>query len=82
MPRRLLPLTLSALLLMANTAGPPELRVAAVTDGATLLLEDGRSLRLAGIEPAAPPMGRSRATTGRWPRRRGRRWRSWPSGSA
>lgn len=57
MPRRIPSLMLSALLLMANTAGPPELRVAAVTDGATLLLEDGRSLRLAGIEPAAPPMG-------------------------
>ncbi|MDQ2104960.1 thermonuclease family protein, partial [Azospirillum sp. C340-1] len=56
MPRRAL-LLLSALLLMANTAGPPELRATAVTDGATLLLEDGRSLRLAGIEPAAPPMG-------------------------
>ncbi|WP_247890971.1 thermonuclease family protein [Azospirillum aestuarii] len=56
MPRRIPSLMLSALL-MANTAGPPELRVAAVTDGATLLLEDGRSLRLAGIEPAAPPMG-------------------------
>ncbi len=55
MPRRILS-PLFALLLMANTAGPPELRVKAVSDGATLLLEDGRSLRLAGIEPAAPPM--------------------------
>lgn len=57
MPLRIPSLMLSALLLTANTAGPPELRVAAVADGATLLLEDGRSLRLAGIEPAAPPMG-------------------------
>ncbi|KAA0683003.1 thermonuclease family protein [Roseomonas genomospecies 6] len=56
MPRRILS-PLFALLLTANTAGPPDLRVSAVTDGATLLLEDGRSLRLAGIEPAAPPMG-------------------------
>ncbi|MBK3733637.1 thermonuclease family protein [Azospirillum brasilense] len=56
MLRRIPSLMLSALLLMANTAGSAEqLRVAAVTDGATLLLEDGRSLRLAGIEPAAPP---------------------------
>ena len=55
MPRIILS-PLFALLLMANTAGPPELRVKAVSDGATLLLEDGRSLRLAGIEPAAPPM--------------------------
>ncbi|WP_247877262.1 thermonuclease family protein [Azospirillum brasilense] len=56
MPRRILSLTLLALLLMATTAGATELRAAAATDGATLLLEDGRSLRLAGIEPAAPPM--------------------------
>ncbi|WP_425598701.1 ABC transporter substrate-binding protein [Azospirillum brasilense] len=41
-------------------------RVAAVTDGATLLLEDGRSLRLAGIEPAAPPMGAEPGD--HWPR--------------
>ena len=64
MPRRI-PSLLFALLLMANTAGPPELRATAVTDGATLLLEDGRSLRLAGIEPAAPPMGAE--AEGSWP---------------
>lgn len=57
MLRRIPSLMLSALLLMANTAGSAQLRVAAVTDDATLLLEDGRGLRLAGIESAAPPMG-------------------------
>ena len=47
-------LLLGVLMLMA--ASPVErLRVAAVIDGDTLELEDGRRLRLAGIEAAKPP---------------------------
>lgn len=63
-------LLLAALLLAAASPAerlPPlgEGRVAAVIDGDTLELEDGRRLRLAGIEAAKPPPGRE--TERRWP---------------
>ena len=73
MPHPFLPagrlfLLLGALMLMA--ASPVErLRVAAVIDGDTLELEDGRRLRLAGIEAAKPPAngGNDADPSRRWP---------------
>ncbi|MGQ9364789.1 thermonuclease family protein [Azospirillum sp. ST 5-10] len=46
-----------ALLFAAASAAAAEARVAAVVDGDTLALEDGRRLRLAGIEAPKPPPG-------------------------
>lgn len=52
---------LAALVLLLPGAAPADAgpsgmgRVAAVPDGATLLLEDGREIRLAGIETPQPP---------------------------
>ncbi|MBP2296673.1 thermonuclease family protein [Azospirillum rugosum] len=65
---RSLPSVLLALLLM--TLAPAEaaaqrLRAAGVIDGDTLELEDGRRLRLAGIEAAKPPPNAAPGT--RWP---------------
>lgn len=66
-----LSLLLSALLLLAAAAPADRLaavggaRVVAVVDGDTLDLDDGRRVRLAGIEAAKPPPGR--ADERRWP---------------
>ena len=75
MTRRRPLLLLAALLLAAplEAAASPadrlpllgEGRVAAVIDGDTLELEDGRVIRLAGIEAAKPPPGREAER--RWP---------------
>ena len=69
LPARWLFLFLGLLMLMA--AAPVErLRVAAVVDGDTLELEDGRRLRLAGIEAAKPPsngLGNEADPGRRWP---------------
>ena len=63
-------LVLSALLLAAaapveRLASVGRARVAAVVDGDTLDLDDGRRVRLAGIEAAKPPPGREQER--RWP---------------
>jgi endonuclease YncB( thermonuclease family) len=66
-----LPLLLAALLLLTAASPTDRLaaagraRVAAVVDGDTLDLDDGRRVRLAGIEAAKPPPGR--ADERRWP---------------
>lgn len=70
MTRRRPLLLLAALLLAAASPAerlPPlgEGRVAAVIDGDTLELADGRRVRLAGIEAAKPPPGREAER--RWP---------------
>ncbi|KAA0575683.1 thermonuclease family protein [Azospirillum sp. Sh1] len=50
-----LPVLLLGWLLLAAAASAEPLRVTAVLDGDTLELEDGRQVRLAGIEAAKPP---------------------------
>ncbi|MCW2238283.1 thermonuclease family protein [Azospirillum canadense] len=65
---RSLPSVLLALLLVALApiqAAAQRLRAAVVVDGDTLELEDGRRLRLAGIEAAKPPPNAQPGT--RWP---------------
>lgn len=59
-------LALIGILLLASTAKAGEtVRAAAAPDGQTLTLEDGRTLRLAGIEAALPPAGSPPERT--WP---------------
>jgi len=61
--RRIVPL-----LLALHAAWPAQAagaRVASVVDGDTLTLDDGRTVRLAGIEAAKPPPGREEER--RWP---------------
>lgn len=63
----LLPVLLLNWLLLAGAASAEPLRVTAVLDGDTLELEDGRRVRLAGIEAAKPPR-HANPTDGRvWP---------------
>jgi endonuclease YncB( thermonuclease family) len=59
MPRRLCLFALS--LLLAAAAPAERWRVVAVIDGDTLALEDGRQVRLAGIDAAKPPRGADHA---------------------
>lgn len=54
-------------LLLAGGASAEGLRVAAVLDGDTLELEDGRQVRLAGIEAAKPPRNANPADGRVWP---------------
>ncbi|CAO3448992.1 hypothetical protein [Azospirillum largimobile] len=62
-----LPVLLLSWLLLAGSASAEPLRVTAVLDGDTLELEDGRRVRLAGIEAAKPPR-HANPTDGRvWP---------------
>ncbi|HYF87638.1 thermonuclease family protein [Azospirillum sp.] len=62
-----LPVLLLTWLLLAGSASAEPLRVTAVLDGDTLELEDGRRVRLAGIEAAKPPR-HANPTDGRvWP---------------
>ncbi len=59
---------LLALCLLLPAAAPAERwRVTAVVDGDTLELEDGRRIRLAGIEAAKPPRAASPEEHRRWP---------------
>lgn len=66
-----LPLLLAALVFLAAASPADRLpaagtgRVVAIADGDTLDLEDGRHVRLAGIDAAKPPPGR--AEERRWP---------------
>lgn len=65
---RLVPLLWLIVLLAAVTpthAGAETVRAAAVVDGDTLRLEDGRVLRLSGIDAPRPPAGADPAR--RWP---------------
>ncbi|WP_247892315.1 thermonuclease family protein [Azospirillum sp. Sh1] len=55
LPLVCLPVLLLGWLLLAAAASAEPLRVTAVLDGDTLELEDGRQVRLAGIEAAKPP---------------------------
>ena len=58
-----------AVVLPALAAAPPgdeRVRAAAVLDGASLALEDGRALRLAGLRPPRPPPGAASGSRGRW----------------
>jgi len=52
-------------LLSAWPAAAAGVRVASVVDGDTLMLDDGRTVRLAGVEAAKPPQGREEER--RWP---------------
>ena len=62
------PLALSLLLTVAAPAAMAEgWRVAAVLDGDTLELDDGRQVRLAGIEAAKPPRNAVSGDGRRWP---------------
>lgn len=54
-------------LLLAGVASAEPLRVTAVLDGDTLELEDGRRVRLAGIEAAKPPRSANPADGRVWP---------------
>ncbi len=54
-------------LLLAGAASAEPLRVTAVLDGDTLELEDGRQVRLAGIEAAKPPRSANPADGRVWP---------------
>ncbi|MBY6266274.1 thermonuclease family protein, partial [Azospirillum sp. 412522] len=54
-------------LLLAGGASAEPLRVTAVLDGDTLELEDGRRVRLAGIEAAKPPRYADPADGRVWP---------------
>lgn len=54
-------------LLLAGAAAAEPLRVTAVLDGDTLELEDGRQVRLAGIEAAKPPRSANPADGRVWP---------------
>ena len=54
-------------LLLAGAASAEPLRVTAVLDGDTLELEDGRLVRLAGIEAAKPPRSANPADGRVWP---------------
>lgn len=77
MPRPSIAFPVLALILLLMAALPSAaraaeaMRVVAVTDGDTLLLDDGRAVRLAGIEAAKPPMGAYPAAAGEperhWP---------------
>lgn len=62
-----LPMLLLVGLLLAGGAAAEGLRVAAVLDGDTLELEDGRRVRLAGIEAAKPPRNANPADGRVWP---------------
>ncbi|MBK1838978.1 thermonuclease family protein [Azospirillum sp. YIM B02556] len=62
-----LPVLLLGWLLLTGAAAAEPLRVAAVLDGDTLELEDGRRVRLAGIEAAKPPRGANPADGRVWP---------------
>ncbi|CAO3416754.1 thermonuclease family protein [Azospirillum endophyticum] len=63
----LLPILLLGWLLLTGAASAEPLRVAAVLDGDTLELEDGRRVRLAGIEAAKPPRNADPADGRVWP---------------
>ena len=63
----LLPVLLLNWLLLAGAASAEPLRVTAVLDGDTLELEDGRRVRLAGIEAAKPPRHANPADGRVWP---------------
>jgi len=54
-------------LLLAGTAWADGMRVTAVLDGDTLELEDGRRVRLAGIDAAKPPRNANPADGRVWP---------------
>ncbi|MBP2300465.1 thermonuclease family protein [Azospirillum picis] len=60
-------LVLLAGLLLAGAVRADALRVTAVLDGDTLELEDGRQVRLAGIEAAKPPRGADPRDGRVWP---------------
>ncbi|HEY0834633.1 MAG TPA: thermonuclease family protein, partial [Azospirillum sp.] len=60
---RIVPLLIA--LLVSSPAALAGVRVASVLDGDTLTLDDGRTVRLAGIEAAKPPPGREEER--RWP---------------
>lgn len=62
-----LPVLLLGWLLLAGAASAQPLRVTAVLDGDTLELEDGRRVRLAGIEAAKPPRSAAPADGRVWP---------------
>lgn len=62
-----LPVLLLGWLLLAGAASAEPLHVTAVLDGDTLELEDGRRVRLAGIEAAKPPRGAGPADGRVWP---------------
>ncbi|MDR6769470.1 thermonuclease family protein [Azospirillum sp. BE72] len=62
-----LPALLLSWLLLAASASAEPLRVTAVLDGDTLELEDGRHVRLAGIEAAKPPRNAGPADGRVWP---------------
>ncbi len=62
-----LPVLLLSWLLLAGSASAEPLRVTAVLDGDTLELEDGRRVRLAGIEAAKPPRNAGPADGRVWP---------------
>ncbi|WP_244433605.1 thermonuclease family protein [Azospirillum sp. B506] len=62
-----LPVLLLAGLMLAGAASADGLRVSAVLDGDTLELEDGRQVRLAGIEAAKPPRNANPADGRLWP---------------
>ncbi|CAO3408028.1 thermonuclease family protein [Azospirillum largimobile] len=63
----LLPALLLNWLLLAGAVSAEPLRVTAVLDGDTLELEDGRRVRLAGIEAAKPPRHATPADGRVWP---------------
>lgn len=63
----LLPVLLLNWLVLAGAASAEPLRVTAVLDGDTLELEDGRRVRLAGIEAAKPPRHANPADGRVWP---------------
>lgn len=67
LPLMRLPVLLLGWLLLAAAASAEPLRVAAVLDGDTLELEDGRRVRLAGIEAAKPPRSANPADGRVWP---------------
>ncbi|KAA0580587.1 thermonuclease family protein [Azospirillum sp. B21] len=62
-----LPVLLLSWLLLTGAASAEPLRVTAVLDGDTLELEDGRRVRLAGIEAAKPPRSAGPADGRVWP---------------
>ncbi|MFP5511477.1 MAG: thermonuclease family protein [Alphaproteobacteria bacterium] len=62
-----LPVLLLGWLLLAGAVSAEPLRVTAVLDGDTLELEDGRRVRLAGIEAAKPPRNANPADGRVWP---------------
>lgn len=62
-----LPVLLLSWLLLTGAASAEPLRVTAVLDGDTLELEDGRRVRLAGIEAAKPPRSVGPADGRVWP---------------